>query len=149
MNISVAFSKEINPDFVSRAIMFKDGVDYSHVLIIFEDQDGKSTIFHSVGEGVCLASLSEFMEHHELPHVFNVELTCHAEYFYGYVRGSLGKDYAESQVAAIALGLEADNGDSKMICSELVGIVLTEMCGKTIPGDQDIWRPVHCFNALK
>lgn len=146
MKIKVAFSKEKDPDFVSQQIMKKDNTDYSHVLIIYDD----SKIFHAVGEGVCTDDLCKFEDEHELPFIFEIDLSVTRDYFLGFVDGSKGKEYSQSQIAAIASGKGGHmNGDEKMICSELVGIVLTRMAGYKIKGNQDMWRPIDCFNALK
>jgi len=157
MNIKVVFVAENDPDFVSQKIMDKDNTNYSHVLIEYtepgdnEYKTDTTKIFHAVGEGVCIVEGHErinFWLNHIRAHEFEVDLKCHYEYFLGYVRGSLGKQYALSQIAGIAVGIEADNDDAKMICSELVGIVITEMAGYEIPGDQDMWRPIHVYDAL-
>lgn len=146
MKIKVAFSKEKDPDFVSQQIMNKDKTDYSHVLIIYDD----SKIFHAVGEGVCTDTLCKFEDEHELPFIFEIDLLVSRDYFLGFIDGSKGKEYSQSQIAAIASGKGGDiNGDEKMICSELVGIVLTRMAGYKLKGSQDMWRPIDCFNALK
>jgi FKBP-type peptidyl-prolyl cis-trans isomerase 2 len=146
MKITIAFSKEKDPDFMSRQIMNRDKADFSHVLIIYDEKK----IFHAVGEGVCVEGLDKFLETHEIPEKFEVELKVSRDYFIGFIEGSRGKEYSQSQIAAIATGKgEEINGDEKMICSELVGIVLTRMCGYELPGNQDSWRPIHCFNALK
>lgn len=72
------------------------------------------------------------------------------DYFLGFIDGANGKEYSQSQISAIASGKSRElNGDEKMICSELVGIVLTKMAGYKLDGHQDYWRPVHCFNVLK
>jgi len=148
MNIQVIFTRENEPDFVSKAIMARDKADFSHVLILYRDHDRKLKVFHAVGAGVGVYCPKEFFQDHIKVHSFDVKLRVSRDYFYGYIRGSKGKDYAESQIAAIAVGQEADNDDEKMICSELVGLVLTEMCGVPIEGDQDTWCPSHCFKAL-
>lgn len=146
MKIKVVFSAEKEPDFMSRQIMNRDKVNYSHALIVF---DGNK-IFHAVGEGVCIEDAQKFFETHIAAHSFDLELKVSRDYFLGFVRGMKGKEYSQAQIAAIATGKgDSVNGDEKMICSELVGLVLTEMAGLIIPGHQDSWRPIHCYNALK
>lgn len=149
MNIQVMFTRENDPDTMSSAIMMRDKANFSHVLIVFVDDNGKNQIFHAVGKGVCVEDYDKYFETHSAPEIFDVELNVSRDYFMGFVRGMKGKEYSQSQLAAIAFGKTEDNGDEKMICSELVGIVLTEMAGKKIPGKQDSWRPIHCLKALK
>jgi len=149
MEITVLFTTENKPDFVSRLIMRHDDVDYSHTLMRYIDRDGTMQIFQATAEfGVHKIASSEYFETHKIIHGKTVKLTVDAEYFYGFVEGSLGKKYAYRQVAGMIFGKESDNNDEKMICSEIVGIVLTEMAGLKIKGDQDIWRPIHCFKAV-
>lgn len=146
MKITVAFSKEKEPDFLSKQIMNRDKADYSHVLIIFDERK----IFHAVGKGVCVEDLDEYLKDHELPEKFDIQLDVSRDYFIGFVEGAKGKEYSQSQIAAIASGKASEiNGDEKMICSELVGIVLSRMAKYKLPGSQDTWRPIHCFKALK
>jgi hypothetical protein len=145
MNILIQFTAELEPDFVSRQIMSKDKVEFSHVLVKFEEDN----IFHAVGEGVCVEKASEYFKTHKVMFSFPVQLKVSRDYFLGFVEGSKGKEYSQSQIAAIASGGIAENGNEKMICSELVGIILTKMAHYSLPGSQDSWRPIHCFRALK
>lgn len=146
MKLQVVFSAEKEPDFVSKTIMERDKVSYSHVLILI---DGK-TIFHATGEGVHTEDADKYFQTHIAVHTFDIKLLVMDQYFQGFVRGAKGKEYSQSQLAAIAVGRDDQlNGDEKMICSELVGLVLTEMCGYKLSGNQDYWRPIHCYNALK
>jgi hypothetical protein len=145
MKIKVLFVAETHPDFISRKIMNKMNTHYSHVLIVFDETE----VFHAVGKGVCLDNFSEYIKDHVIAEAFNVELKVSREYFLGFVEGSQGKDYSQSQIVGIAGGKEIHNGDGKMICSELVGVVLTRMAGYHIPGCQDTWTPFDCYTSLK
>jgi hypothetical protein len=146
MTIKICFVAENEPDFVSSQIMKKMNTDYSHVLIVYDED---STIFHAVGEGVCTEPAIEFFKSHKVIHQFEVELSCSRDFFLGFVAGSNGKEYSQSQIAALGTGKVATNNDEKMICSELVGIVLTRMANYLIPGHQDSWTPLDCLNSLK
>lgn len=143
MKIKVVATREKEPDFVSRQIMAKDSVQYSHVLIAFDDK-----IFHAIGKGVCVQDAAPYFESHEAVESFDLELEVSRDYFMGFVRGSCGKEYSQSQIAALAIGRVENNGDEKMICSELVGLVMN-MGGIKLSGDQDSWRPIHCIEALR
>lgn len=145
MKINVLFSAEKNPDFTSSQIMKKLGTKFSHVLIQYKED----TIFHAIGKGVCTENLTAFLSEHDIVEKFEVELKVSADYFDGFVAGSHGKEYSQSQIAALGVGKGAENGDEKMICSELVGIVLTRMADYHIPGHQDSWTPKDCLISLK
>lgn len=147
--IKVVFTRETNPDFLSTQIMNKDKTDYSHVLVLFHDDNNIEKIFHAVGEGVCVEDSEPYFKTHIKAHVFEIDLDVTKDYFLGFVRGSNGKEYSQSQIASMAVGKTEKNGDEKMICSELVGIILHEMSQYKMHGHQDSWRPVHCFDVLK
>lgn len=149
--IKVIFTREKDPDFISKKIMEKDGTNYSHVLIDY-DENGERKIFHAVGEGVCIYAENKYKDYyksHIKAHEYEIELKVSKDFFLGYVEGSCGKEYSQSQIAAIAVGGILENGDEAMICSELAGLVIRDLCGIELKGKQDGWRPIHCFRALE
>lgn len=150
MDIRICFVAEKEPDIISSIIQKRYDTEYSHILILFryDKSDLEEKIFHAVGEGVCVEHLPSYLIDHKITHSYDVPLVTSHDFFLGYVRGSLGKDYSQAQIAAIALGAEADNDDERMICSELVGLVMTEQCGIHLEGDQDTWTPLDCKKAL-
>lgn len=145
MEIKVIFSAEVNPDFMSKQIMNKFKTPYSHVLI--QHEEGK--IFHAVGKGVCVEDADPFFKDHIAVATFLVKLDVSRDFFYGFVMGANGKEYSQSQIAALASGKGTENGDEKMICSELVGIILTKMGKYKISGHQDSWTPLDCHKVLE
>lgn len=148
--IKVKFVAEKHPDFVSRLIMDKYKTNYSHVLIEYED-NGVPHIFHATGRGVHIMKGCELLKYHHSHNVVSFEdirLDVSKDFFLGFVKGSSGKEYSQSQIAAIATGGVQENGDEKMICSELVGVVLRDMSPVKIAGKQDGWTPYDIRRAL-
>lgn len=149
--VRVCFTAENDPDFVSKMIMEKYGTNYSHVLITFLNEDRDQVIFHATGDGVHTLAGQKLMNYfstHRVVDTAIVDLQVSREFFSGYVKGASGKEYSQSQIAAIAAGRIQRNGDEKMICSELVGLVIRDLAGIPLPGDQDGWTPYDIHVAL-
>lgn len=125
-SIKVCFTQEIDPDFVSRAIMWAEGTNYSHVMMIFEDMDGKEKILHSIGGGTCIDENCSYLTTHKIVRSFRVPMKVSQAEFCGYARGRVGREYSESQYLNQILRLckipwmPFKNGNAKGICSEEV-----------------------------
>lgn len=137
----------------SELTMRNDKFDASHIQIRFNYINGSESILQATGVGVHTLSgidLQKYDDKHIVTHSFDVELKCSPDYFFGFVRGVIGHDYGFDQIGAIVIGKEANNDNENYICSELVGVVLQEMCGidMSVYGDRDVWRPIHCYKAL-
>ncbi len=147
MKIKVAFTKEINPDFVSNCIMKFLGTNYSHVFFILNDE-----IFHSVGEGVCRVPLNEYLKDHVITAEFKVELDMTEKEFLAYMDGAEGKEYSESQYLGFVLPFMKKfvrNGKEKTICSELVSEVLEKFGEYVLPKEADFMSPKDVYEILR
>lgn len=140
MKLKVGFTKEIKPDFVSKCIMRVLGTNYSHVFFILND-----FIYHSTGEGVNRVPLAAYLEDHEVVKTFDVELpTLSEEAFAAYMEGAGGKEYSNSQYIGFVLPFLqrfVSNGSEKMICSELVSVVLAKYGHYKLPKQADFMSP--------
>lgn len=127
-SIIVAFTQELKPDLLSRIIMWVLRVPYSHVLMIFEDKDGNSKIFHSIGKGVCVDEKLEYLNTHKIVTAYQVPMRATREEFAAHVRSRVGIEYSEGQYVNQALRwiglkwLPVKNGKGKSICSEEVAV---------------------------
>lgn len=149
--VRVCFTAEKEPDFLSKKIMEKYGTDYSHVLIQFMDESDGMVVFHATGEGVHTLRNSQVVDYFDTRKIValgDITLKVSRDFFLGYVKGACGKEYSQSQIAAIAAGRIQKNGDEKMICSEVVGLVIRDLAGIPLSGDQDGWTPYDIAKAL-
>jgi len=145
-SVKIAFTKEINPDRVSKLVMWALQKPYSHVLILFEDIDGKEKILHAIGKGTCIDEDKEYLKTHAITHMYEVPMRVSREVFAGWARGRVGRDYAESNYINMALekiGIKwvpFKNGNSDVVCSSEVAAIgwLTEL---ELPEGM-IWRDV-------
>jgi hypothetical protein len=113
---------EKDPDWISRMIMKREKVPYSHIAIEFEGD-----IYHAVGEGVCVDNYKEYMEAHTEQGRKVVQLKCIKATFLGYIEGSKGKDYSETQWIGFMFPWFRrwfDDNKSEVICSEFVARIL-------------------------
>lgn len=149
--ISVMTFREMRPDFVSRMIMRFGKAPYSHIAICFE-QHGEKWLSHATGKGVHRAKLSPYLDEHILVGEKKFNLTCSGDEFLGYIKGAEGKDYAEAQYIGFIFPykwvqkLIAD-GNKDLICSEWVGNILVDCCGKKFDNldfksPRDIWEAI-------
>jgi hypothetical protein len=144
--VTVAFTREINPDFVSKRIMDFLKTDYSHVFFIHN-----GTIFHAVGEGVTEVPLAEYLKTHVIVAQKEVSLNVSDDRFLGYMDGAKDKEYSSSQYLGIisgALKRFGRNGGEKMICSELVAVVLSLYAGVKLPKESDFITPKDVFQLI-
>jgi len=141
MKIKVCFAAEKKPDFPSRMIMRRNGLGVSHALIKFYClKDKRWKIVHSIGEGVCVAEIDEFMKEHIITREVEVNLLCCAQFFQGFIEGSKGKGYSKGQILNIIFGFKAfRNGKALMICSEFVGRIIDDFSSITLLGNPDDW----------
>lgn len=164
-SIKVHFVREIAPDLPSRAVMLKDGTNYSHVLLLFPDLENLfpvstkadekvdypgEKIFHATGDGVHIANPTEYYKEHILVREFVLPLKVPLIALLWFIDGAQGKGYGFDQIAAVAVNSIARNGHEKYICSELVGYLTQKACGVPMEhkGDRDVWKPNHCYQAL-
>jgi hypothetical protein len=124
--IKVAFTQETEPDLVSKGIMYALGRPYSHVLIMFEDTDRNTKIFHCIGKGTCIDNSLEYLKTHKIVKAYDIPMKCTREEFAMWVRGRCGREYSDSQYANILLNMIGikwvpfKNDNAKAICSEEV-----------------------------
>ena len=147
MKISVGFTAELKPDFISRSIMKFLKTDYSHVFLI---HDG--IIYHSDGRGVNKIHLEYYKKTHKLVYEFPLEISLTEKEFEAYMKGAQGKEYSESQYLGFLFDFMKKwvrNGEEKMICSELVAQVLQDFGGFTLPKEADFMSPKDVYNLLK
>ena len=143
----IGASAEINPDFMSRMIMKFTKCKFSHLFIHDEE-----TIYHSVDDGVGTEDYEEFLKTH---HVWSkpIELKVSYDYFRGYMKGTEGIGYSQSQYFGFILrrGFFRKlfrNGKSKVICSEYVANTLNDCFGYRI-ANTDWVEPKDVFNLVK
>lgn len=144
--VEIAFTREIEPDFVSKEIMKFLKTDYSHVFFIY-----KGTIFHAVGKGVSLVPLDEYLKTHLIVARKEVTLDVSEDRFLGYMDGAKDKEYSSSQYLGIvsrALKKLGRNGGEKMICSELVAVVLALYAGYKLTKEADFITPKDVFEMV-
>lgn len=160
MKIYYASSAEINPDWKSKDIMHFLGCNWSHVLHIIEPDNGEAYIWHSTGEGVNRMLLNQFLKTHVLIHKFDVtdRITSHIERFLGYLEGSNGKDYSETQYAGFIPAVESiknwfkskvDDNESELICSEFTARTANLYTNLVIKGDEDFIDPKNFIEQLQ
>jgi hypothetical protein len=142
-SIKVAFTQELEPDLVSKAIMYFLKTNYSHVMILFEDVDGKEKILHSIGQGTCIDEDKKYLESHKIVKMYEVPMKVSREVFAGYARGRVGREYSQSQYVDMILeklGIKwkpFSNGNSKGVCSEEV-TAAAPMSQLELPSDLDL-----------
>jgi len=167
--IEVCLQRETEPDFKSSFLMRVMGTNYSHALIRFIPDRTivlnnitliakVPYIFECIGHGVSLAKESDVFPGHSYEHRWKLPLKVSRDYFYGYIEGSYGKEYSQSQLIGILLlqKLKLDklrlpfwhNKRGKMICSELVARVLFDCCGIKLGHKMDFITPLHIEEAL-
>jgi hypothetical protein len=145
--VKVAFTQEVNPDFISRAVMWALEKPYSHVLILFEDVDGKEKILHAIGKGTCIDEDKEYLKTHNIVRMYEVQMRVSREVFSGYARGRVGRDYAETNYINMALEMMGvkwvpfKNGNSDVVCSSEVAAI-GPLSKLELP-DGMIWRDVR------
>jgi hypothetical protein len=146
MKVKVAFTREKEPDFVSKSIMWVMKTDYSHVFFIHE-----GNIYHSIGLGVCKQDLESYLEDHIIVKEFEVELACSKEVFEAFVAGEDGKDYSQSQYIGFIFPMFQsffDNNNEKRICSEFVAVVLQKYGDVVLSKDADFTSPKDVYDIL-
>lgn len=135
--IELAFTQEINPDFVSRSIMRWEKSPYSHVMCLFKDENDKESLFHSIGSGAQIGPDS-YLETHKIVSRYEVPLLISKEAFLRLIRARSQKavDYSQSQYVnqffRLLFGVfgsevpswfpKVRNGDFATICSEEMAV---------------------------
>lgn len=166
MKFSIFFSAEIEPDFVSRAIMKRYNKPYSHVGVLVslsvEDQlfldlaklpHPGEWIFHATGKGFH-AELKDSYLAKGKTFVKLVPVRPLDEIFaLGFLAGNIGKEYSSSQYLGFfssSLAKLVANGKEKLICSEAVFDFLTQICGMENKVNQapDMIAPPHIEEIL-
>lgn len=149
MKVKIAFTREAEPDLVSKGIMKYMGTNYSHVFFILND-----IIYHAVGEGVTAVPLQDYLKDHVIVAEKEVNLYMTEGEFVTYMRGARGKEYSNSQYLGFifkSLKKFFRNKDEKMICSELVATVLNDYgIDEQIPyfHDPDFVSPKDIYVAI-
>lgn len=146
MKIKVGFTAELEPDLVSKGIMWWLGTNYSHVFFILNEH-----IYHCDGEGVNRIKLEDYKVTHKLVSEFEVELFMTEKEFEAYMTGANGKEYSESQYLGFLharFQKWVGNGDKKMICSELVAEVLAKYGKFFLPKPADFMSPKDVHELL-
>jgi hypothetical protein len=124
-------SVELEPDFLSRSIMQALDCKWSHNGIIYcVDDNDSGTIVHSIGKGVCEEPVREFLISHKFVHFINVTSLINDHGFAkGWLKGSIGKDYSESQYLGFLfprIKKLVSDGKAEMICSEFAARFMCE-----------------------
>ncbi len=145
--IEVAFTKENAPDWISRAVMWAIDRPYSHVMIIFEDKDRKRKILHSIGGGTQIDETCEYLTTHTIVKSYKVPMKVSRSIFAGYVRGRVGRDYAETSYVNMFLEklgipwVPFKNGNDDVVCSGEVAAA-GPLTALDLP-DGMIWKDVQ------
>lgn len=138
--VKVAFTKEKEPDFVSKMIMKFMGTNYSHVFFILDGY-----IYQSTGEGTHRCNLENYLETHVIVDEYMVALALMTpESFRSYMAGAKGKGYGHWQYLGFMfpwLQKFVTNGSSRQICSELVAEVLRDYRPMKLPKNADFMSP--------
>lgn len=149
MKIKIAFTRETEPDLVSKGIMKFMGTNYSHVFFVLDD-----IIYHAVGEGVTSVPLAEYLKDHIIVAEKDVDIFMTEGEFLTYMKGANGKEYSNSQYLGFIfkpLKRFFRNKDKKMICSELVATVLNYYgTDESVPyfPDPDFISPKDIYVAI-
>lgn len=157
MKVTVAVSKEKNPDFVSRQIMKFIGRDFSHILFHYNGY-----VYHCIEDGVVVESLKHYLIDHELPIEKEIPLRCTKEEFYHWVKIHSKIEYSHWQWGGFALKKLGpwifklfcgffSNGRNFGVCSEFVGWMLHDLAGMTKFGDDELDEfldPAEIIDAL-
>lgn len=150
MTVFVDFWAEKKPDTFSAAIMRFLETDYSHVAFRYVNRAGEWRVFHATTPLVCDEPLANLLNDGFIVHSFKIELPCHPEFFFGFVAGSDGKEYSPAQCAQLLMGEFRElNGNSKLICSELVGRKLAFHGVIEMHARPDAWTPPEVLAALQ
>lgn len=155
MEIQVVVTREKKPDIMSRLIMWWTKQEYSHILIDYYCcREKKNVIFHATGEGVNKQPSSEFWQTHLPIDTVSLKLDCTHEEFMGYVDGSCGKDYAESQYFAFIfpykwLAKIVGDGNKDFVCSELVATTVNKFKGISFNKELDFVTPKEVLDTIK
>lgn len=146
--VKVAWTREKDPDWVSKEIMDFLDTDYSHVFFI---NDG--FIYHATGEGVNKTPLDKYLETHIIVHERMLPLPLMTEdSFKAYMAGADSKEYGHLQyIGFIAPWLQrfVKNGNTKQICSELIAEVGRDYGNLKLPKEQDFMSPKDVLDLLK
>lgn len=138
--VKVAFTREKDPDFVSKRIMDFLDTDYSHCFFI---NDG--FIYHATGEGVNRCHLDVYLEDHVIVHEVMLPLPLMTEdSFKAYMRGADAKEYGHLQYAGFIAPWAQKlvrNGNAKQICSELIAEIARDYGNLKLPKEQDFMSP--------
>lgn len=126
MIVEVFATREKNPDLVSSLIMKKIGAPYSHVGLLIDGVD----VYHATGKGVNKTTIDAVSEHgNQVVKLIDVSdhIRVSSEYCRGWLDGSLGKEYSQSQLLGFVFSCARrflKNQNEKMICSEYVAQAL-------------------------
>lgn len=150
-SIEIHFTQEINPDWLSKLIMWAEGTNYSHSLCIFKDIDGIDKLYHSIGDGSLVTNDLGYLKSHKPVRSYRVPMAVSLEDFSKWVhaRAKKGIEYSESQYVNQFLRLIKipwvliKNGDSKSICSEEMFCALrfSKLAPDMMDLDQDMISP--------
>lgn len=118
MKISLAVTREIKPDWLSRQIMKRLGTDYSHCIIIIDEY-----VWQSTGKGFWPIPLNLFLNDRIIVDSREFELSGNGlVYANGWLQGKRGIEYSSSQYLGFIfpwMRKFVANGLEKMICSEV------------------------------
>lgn len=151
MEVKIILTREINPDFVSKAIMRFTGKDSSHILIEYHcPVDDQMKVFQATGEGVNVKPSDEYFKTHHKMMTIHLDLNCTPGEFASYIDGALGKDYSESQYVGFIFPYKwiqkiVGDGEKEMICSELVARVVEKFTDIRFSIPLDFITPHECF----
>lgn len=155
MRFKIFVSGEINPDFLSRRIMKRFKTNYSHIGMIVIDNQGFTTIYHSVGEGFSAKNYDDFCEEHHMQEIDITRYILNEDYALGYLNGRIGVEYSFSQYLGFVFkslqGLTR-NGKEKGICSEEAARFMFHCCQHNLKIDQskfDFVSPKDVWEKLK
>jgi hypothetical protein len=147
MEITVAVMAEHTPDTFSRIIMKWLGVKYSHVAIIYNGM-----VYHAIQKGVCCEPFSEVSKVDYIFDSLDVRLNVTKDYFNGFMKGCVGRDYCETQLVGYAFSpikkLVSD-GRREFTCSEFGAWVLECMAGYKWEENLDFVDPKEFLDKVK
>ncbi len=133
MKFSVIAIGEVEPDSLSTEIQRYMETDYSHWAIVVDHENGlPPEVFEAVSPIFRKTTLKEATDESVIRHQFDFDLTRDQQFFaYGWLIGSLGKEYSWTQYAGYFTKFArwlVNNKDSKFVCIEAVADFVRDCC---------------------
>lgn len=149
MLIYAEYTREKKPSLFGRLIVWFTGFPASHARIRFIASDSKMKLFHAIEPGCVVEDYEPGDE--IVVASFPCQIKIPVEVFEGIIYGMRGKEYSMLQCVLIAMGIFPKtiiNSQTRMVCSELQGVILRDFFDLELPPNQDRWTPKTVYAAL-